>query len=253
MAKRIKTVTGGRLVAAVCYTVSTLQDSAQERTAKNQMSSAAQERINLRRSWQKLEMTLAANFGARDLHVVLTYDDAHNPQNRDEAVKRLRKLITQLRAHRRARGQETRYIYVTEQLSAEGGRLHHHVILNGTGADIDVLRSLWPCGQVDLERLDVWDGFEAMAKYLTKEPRELGKAELGARSWTPSVGLVKPRVETERVPDNVTVAAPPGAITLDRQEARNEYGEYQYIKYLLPPRRREGRKGTRPPRRRKKE
>lgn len=253
MAKRIKTVTGGRLVSAVCYTVSTLQDDAQERAAKNQMSSAAQERINMRRSWQKLEMTLAANFGPRDLHIVFTYDDAHVQSDRDEAVKRLRKLITQLRAHRKARGQETKYIYVTEQLSAEGGRLHHHMILNGTGADIDVLRSLWPCGQVDLERLDVWDGFEAMAKYLTKEPRELGKAELGARTWTPSVGLAKPKVETERVPDNVTVKAPPGAITLFTKEEKNEYGEYQYIKYLLPPERKGRKKGPRPPRRRKKE
>ncbi len=48
---------------------------------------------------------------------------------------------------------------MTEQLSAEGGRLHHHLILNGTGADLEVLRSLWPHGQVELERLDTWQGY----------------------------------------------------------------------------------------------
>lgn len=250
--KRLKTITAGRLVAGVCYTAATSRDGPRERAAKSQMSSAAQERINLRRAWQKLELLLAANFGPGDVHVVLTYDDDHVPSNRETANRRLRKLIGQLRSHRKARGQPTRYIYVTEQLSAEGGRLHHHMILNGTGADIEVLRSLWPDGQVDLERLDLWEGYEALAKYLTKEPRESGKAELGARSWTPSVGLTKPKVDTQRVPDNVTISPPPGAIVLDRHEEKNEYGEYLYIKYLLPERK-EAKKGQRPPRRRKSE
>lgn len=250
MAKRLKTVTGGRLVYSVCYTVATIRDDGRERAAKSQMSSAAQESINMRRAWQKLEMLLAANFGPRDLHLVFTYDDDHLPPNRDAAVKRLKKFIAQLRAYRKPRGQPIKYIYVTESLSAEGGRLHHHMILNGTGNDIDVIRSLWPCGNVELERLDLWEGYEALAKYLTKEPQSIGRPEVGARAWTPSVGLTKPTVQSEPVPDNVTVAAPPGAIILDRQEERNEFGEYLYLKYLLPDRK-EKKKGKRPPRKRK--
>lgn len=252
MAKRLKTVTGGRLVYAVCYTQTTVRDGPQERAAKSQMSSAAQERINLRRSWQKLEMVLAANFGPRDLHLVFTYDDEHLPPTRDAAVKRLRKFFTQLRAYRKPREIPVKYIYVTEQLSAEGGRLHHHVILNGTGQDIEIIRSLWPCGLVDLERLDVWEGYEALAKYLTKEPQTVGRPELGVRAWTPSVGLAKPTVQSEAVPDNVTVSAPPGSIILDRREEHNEFGEYLYIKYILPDRK-EQKKGKRPPRKRKRE
>ena len=42
-----------------------------------------------------------------------------------------------------------------------------------------MLRSLWPYGEVELETLDTWQGYEALAKYLTKEPRELGKPEVG--------------------------------------------------------------------------
>ena len=250
MAKRLKTITAGRLVCGVCYTAATSRDNETERTAKRRMSTEAQERINLRRAWQKLELLLAANFGPGDLHVVLTYDDSHLPENRQAAVRLLRKLLGHLRRHRKARGQPLKYIYVTEQLSAEGGRLHHHLILNGTGEDIEVLRSLWPHGQVELERLDTWQGYEALAKYLTKEPREAGRTKAGARAWTPSVGLAKPKVVSEAVPDNVTIAAPAGAVILDRREAHNEYGEYLYLKYLLPDRRKE-RKGTRPPRKRK--
>ena len=249
MAKRIKTITAGRLVVVGCYTIPTPRSTERERRALREISSAAQERINLKRSWQKLEVLLAANFDRHDLHLVYTYDDEHLPPDRGEAVKRLKKLIVQLRAHRRARGQETRYVYVTEQLSAEGGRLHHHMILNGTGEDLEVIRSLWPYGEVELEPLDLWQGYEALAKYLTKEPRERGKAESGARTWAASIGLKKPTVESEIVRDNITVAAPPGAIILSAPPPqRNEFGEFVTIKYYLPVRK-EG-KGTRPPRRR---
>lgn len=248
MAKRLKTITAGPLVAGVCYTAPAVRDGPQERQSKAQMSSAAQERVNLRRSWQKLEMLLAANFGPRDLHVVFTYGEAHLPPTRAGAVQHLRRMIRLLRAHRRARGQPTRYVYITEQLSAEGGRLHHHMVLNGTGDDLEVLRSLWRWGQVEVERLDLWQGYEAMAKYLTKEPREVGRPEPGVRSWSAALGLTKPRTESESVPDTVTIAAPPGAIILDRREEHNEWGDYLYLKYLMPDRKEE-KKGARPPRR----
>lgn len=179
MAKRLKTITAGRLVVVGCYTIPTPRSTGQERRALREISSAAQMEINAKRSWQKLELLLAANFGKGDLHVVFTYDDEHLPPDREAAVKLMKKLIQQLRAHRRARGQETRYIYVTEQLSSEGGRLHHHMVLNGTGEDLEVLRSLWPYGEVELEGLDVWQGYEALAKYLTKEPRECGRRSRG--------------------------------------------------------------------------
>lgn len=249
MAKRVKTITAGRLVVVGCYTIPTPRSGQRERRALREISSAAQDRVNLRRAWQKLEMELAANFTRRDLHVVLTYDDAHLPSTRAEGVKRLKKLIRLLRAHRKARGQETRYIYITEQLSAEGGRLHHHMVLNGTGADLEVLRSLWPCGEVELEGLDLWQGYEALAKYLTKEPRELGRPEPGARAWAASVGLRKPAVESEIVRDNMTVAAPPGAIILSAPPpVENEFGVFVTIKYYMPGRKE--RKGDRPPRKR---
>ena len=252
MAKRLKTITAGRLVVVGCYTIPTPRSTGQERRALREISSAAQMEINAKRSWQKLELLLAANFGKGDLHVVFTYDDEHLPPDREAAVKLMKKLIQQLRAHRRARGQETRYIYVTEQLSSAGGRLHHHMVLNGTGEDLEVLRSLWPYGEVELEGLDVWQGYEALAKYLTKEPRECGRAEPGARTWAASIGLKKPKVESEIVKDNLTVAAPPGAIILSAPPpARNEFGEFVMLKYYLP--RREEKKGTRPPRRRRRE
>ena len=102
-------------------TVPTPRSTDRERRALREISSAAQERMNLKRSWQKLEVELAANFTRRDLHLVFTYDDDHLPPSRAEAVKLLKKLIRLLRDHRKARGQETRYIYGPLQPPAARG------------------------------------------------------------------------------------------------------------------------------------
>lgn len=256
MAKRKKTITAGRLVIGTAYTVASLQDGPKERADKTQMSTAARDLINLRYSWQKLEVLLAANFTKRDLFVTLTYDDDHIPANRAEGVKRVKKFLTTLRAARRKRGQSLTYIYVTEQLSSEGGRLHHHLIINGTGDDYDTIRSLWPWGDVvNIEHLDVGgndDGYATLAKYLTKEPLECGKSEIGTRTWVPSLGLIRPKPETAELSDNETITAPPGAYILSAPApSRNEFGEYTYIKYLLPVRE-ERKKLPWPPRRRTK-
>ena len=121
------------------------------------------------------------------------------------------------------------------------------MILNSTGEDLEVIRSLWPYGWVELEPLDLWEGYEALAKYLTKEPRECGKAESGTRTWAASIGLKKPKVESEIVKDNLTVAAPPGAIILSSPPPiENEFGIFTTIKYYLPIRKEK--KGSRPPR-----
>lgn len=253
MAKRLKTITAGRLVISVCYTIPTPRSTPEEREALREISSAAQMALNNRRAWQKLELLLAANFSRRDLVIELTYDDAHLPPSREEAIKLVRKFLSWLRTHRKARGQELRYVYVTEQLSAEGGRLHHHLVINGTGTDLEVLKSLWPYGNVKMEQLDDWQGYEALAKYLTKEARELGRPEPGKKCWVASLGLKKPTVESEIVKDNLTVVAPPGAIILSAPPPiRNQFGEFITIKYIRPTPRKEKR-GIRPPRRRRKE
>ena len=233
MAKRFKQITSGRLVYSACYTVASRRETGQVRAEKSRMSSAAQDRLNLRRSWEKLEQVLAGNFTGRDLHVTLTYRDKDLPASRAEAIKRLRKVIKDLRSQRRARGQPTKYLYVTEGFHGDG-RLHHHLVINGTGEDFEAIRALWLWGDdIQFDHLDE-DSYEALAKYLTKEPREYGNVEVGARTWTPSLGLVKPKTETADVPDTVTLAASPGAIILDRREDRNEFGEFIYLKYYLP-------------------
>ena len=254
MSKTLKQVRSGRLVCAVVYTTPTSGDSPKARAQKQKASTAARERLNARTSFQKLERTLAANFDDGDLYITLTYDDKHLPESRDKAVRRIRSFLSKLRGARKARGQPLRYIYVTEGCGP-GGRLHHHVVLNSTGDDLEEIRRLWIYGDnVELRRLrfDRDYTYEDLASYLTKEPREWGHPQVGERTWTPSLGLARPEPESETVPDYVTLAAPPEAIVLQNEgPIRNGYGEYAWIKYMLP--RQPGRRKTRAKRRRRRQ
>jgi len=196
MAKLLKQIQCGRLVCAVAYTMPSGGDSPRVRAQKQKASTAARERLNARTSFQKLERTLAANFDDGDLYITLTFDDAHLPEDRDQTVKKIRRFLSRLRAARKTKGQPLRYIYVTE---------------------------------------GCYPGYEDLASYLTKEPREWGHPQVGERTWVPSLGLARPEPKTERVSDNVTLTAPPDALVVSKEgPITNGYGEWCWIKYLLP-------------------
>lgn len=236
--KRLKKVTAGRLVYAVCYTQPMAADGPKTRAAKNKCSSEARKRMNLKLAWQKLEQLLAANFDRGDLMVTLTFDDEHLPPDRAGAQKCARRFLRLLREYRHKHGTKLEYCYCIERHPEESGgcdRLHIHMILNSTGFDYDIIRGLWEFGEnVSFTRLQDYDSYETLAKYLTKEPRAANNA-YGKRCWIPSKGLRKPEVTSEMVDDSLTLTAPPGAFILEREGPwQNTYGEFMYIKYLLP-------------------
>lgn len=237
---RLKTVTAGRLVYAVCYSQPMGSDEPKERAAKSRLSSAARQRINFRHAWQKLELEIATNFRAGDWFATLTYDDDHLPADRAVAIKYMGKFLKKLRTQRKRQGRDLLYIYTTEEMpDAPDGqrRLHHHLIINAYPGDEELIQSLWEAGQVDLQELldGQHDGYETRARYMVKErqPGAFGR-KTGLRAWTPSRNLKKPEVSSELVPENITIAPPPGAYVLDRSGDTNTFGTYTYIKYLLP-------------------
>ena len=153
MSKVLRKIQAGRLGYAVVYTPVCAGDGPKARAQKQKASTAAREKLNARTSFQKLERTLAANFDDGDLYVTLTYDDKHLPDSRDKAVRRMRSFLAKLRQARKDRGKSLDYIYVTEG-AHPGGRLHHHLVLNSTGADLEEIRRLWIYGDnVELRRL----------------------------------------------------------------------------------------------------
>ena len=250
MAKFKKIIVAGPLVVECVYPAPNPRDSVGVRAGKREMSSEAQRRMNLKYAYQKLELLIAANFGIRDLYVTLTYDDAHLPPDKRAAGKCLQCFFRKWRTARRRRGQELRYIYVTEGWHGKradeyfGGdgrledrRLHHHVVINGCGpGDLDEIRSLWQYGgYVRVEPVDV-HYYRELAKYLTKEAREFGRSKPGERTWRPSRNLTKYEVEYIEIPsDSVTLSAPPGAVDYVQFSERNPYGFADCVgaRYLL--------------------
>lgn len=231
MAKRKKTIIAGQIVKTIIYTAPEPQDGKRARAEKSRMTSAAQKAMNDKTARGRLEMLLAANFTGRDLFITLTYRDNDLPPNRTAAVKNVRGFLRAFREHRKARGQELKYIYTTEEKHGEA-RLHHHLVVSSTGDDIEIIRSLWPFGDVvDLEYVGKF-GYETLAEYVTKE--SVTGRPVGAQMWTASRNMKKPIVKTVYVPNDTMLAVPVGCHIIEREEKVTEFGSYCYIKYRLP-------------------
>ena len=235
MAKeRRKIVQAGRLWMAVQYTAIHTGNQSVRREAKAQISNPARESLNAKLSWQKLMLTLAANFHPPDLVLTLTYRDDDLPKRREDADKQLTKLIRDLRAARKAGGHSLKYVRVTEG-NHSGGRFHHHLIINTTGQDFDTIRQLWKKNgdNIDVEPFGP-DGAERWAKYLTKEPRDKGRRHVGDRTWRTSQHMQKPDVTSILVEEGDDLQPPAGSYVTDKAEVQNCYGRFCHIMAMLP-------------------
>ena len=134
MSKFKRIIVAGPLVVEAVYPAPHPRDSRAVRQGKKALSSQAQQMMNLKYAYQKLELLIAANFGQKDIFATLTYDDEHLPPTRQEAIKRMNAFWKRLRKERQGKDQDLRYIYVTEHKHGDG-RFHHHVIVNATGED----------------------------------------------------------------------------------------------------------------------
>ena len=237
MAKeRRKIIQAGKLWMAVQYTAIRGENQAARREARAQISSPARESLNAKLSWQKLMLSLAANFKRDDLVVGLSYRDENLPVRREDADRLLGNFIRALRQCRTAAGQSLIYVRVTEGYHS-GGRLHHHLILNSTGDDYSMIRNLWAKhgDNVDFEPFGA-DGAERWGKYLTKEPREKGRRYVGDRTWRSSIHMKKPVVTTELVSSDEPLQPPIGAFVVDRTQCENSYGRFCHVMAMLPER-----------------
>lgn len=123
VAKRKKTIAAGCIVKTILYTAPEPRDGERVRAEKSRMTTAAQKAMNDKTARGRLEMLLAANFIDRDLFVTLTYRNADLPEKRAGAVKNVRQFLKNLRKHRKARGQELKYIYTTEEKPLNNTRI----------------------------------------------------------------------------------------------------------------------------------
>ena len=239
--KTKKIIVAGALVREVIYTRAASRDRAVIRQAKRKVSTEAQQRLNARYSWEKLELMLAANFLPRDLVVTLTFDDQHLPATRAEAAARLKKFRSELARIRAAAGQEMRMIWTIENKSGDG-RWHVHLVTNQTGDDFREILRCWPCGgntEIRRLRVDKQKNYESLARYMCKEARERS----GLRSWSYTRSCRHPEVETFPVSDDTRIEVPEDATVIVQEQKRTERAEFEFVKYLAaaPVRLRRGR------------
>lgn len=233
MSMNKKIIVAGPLVKECIYPIIAPRDGLGVRNGKKALSSDAQQRMNLKYSYQKLELLFYANFGKKDLYFTLTYEDRHLPRNRKEAREAMRAFWKRLRKERKKKGQELRYIYNIEHKHGDA-RWHHHAVVNATGDDYELILKLWGKGGVDFKkiRIDREKNFETLARYFCKEERE----KVGDQLWSSSTNLRKPEVESFRVPNDTTLTIPKRSpLRLeDTGDVSTAYGHYRYIKYLAP-------------------
>lgn len=230
MAKMRKIITAGPLVKEVIYPIPTGRESTAARNAKKKMSSAAQQRMNEKYSWQKCELMLAANFPKGALVVCLTYDDRHLPRDYKEDDGKLKYFMAKMRKARAARGAEFKMLWNDESIT-DSGRFHHHCVINATsGDDFKEIIKVWGQGEVDIKplRVDGEKNYETLARYMCKEY----SAKPGRRAWSYTRNLEKPTYECYRVPDDTPLQAPHGCMVMEQASEHTQFGSYQYLKYI---------------------
>ena len=95
--KTKKIIVAGVLVREGIYSRAAGREAPKIRAAKRRASTEAQQRINARYSWEKLELMLAANFVPGDLVVTQTYDEENLPEDRAGAQAKLKKFRKKLK------------------------------------------------------------------------------------------------------------------------------------------------------------
>jgi len=239
VAKTLKRIDAGGLRVEALYSRCSPHDSPAQRQAKHQASSAAQRRMNQIYSWQKLELMLAANFpsAGSGLVVTLTHDDKHMPKDRKEAQMRFRYFLFKLRRERRTAGLPDPVVFwAPEILTSDTGRWHHHIVLDNTGRDLDMIRRCWIYGtEIEAEKLRVDDekNYETLARYMTKEIRECQEysSRPGLHGWSYTRNAKRPEIETFTVPDDYDLTAPDGSTVLLDERRATEWSSYRVLKY----------------------
>lgn len=238
MSKTLKRISAGSLELLSLTDRVTKRDGPVQRAAKARASTEAQRRMNQIYSVQKLELMLAANFptAGSGLVVTLTYDEAHRPRERRQAVGRFKYFLKLLRAARREAGlPEPVVIHCVEVLTSASGRWHHHLVIDNTGRDLEILRRCWVYGtEIEAEplRIDAEKNHESLARYMAKEKREAQDygAKPGLRGWSYTRNAKRPERDVVTVPDDYRLEAPEGAAVLIDEQRTTEWASWHVMK-----------------------
>lgn len=196
---RTRTIRAGDSLEVEAYPLISVDRSAREEYKKRR-SSAAQVRINMRNSMNRIRRLCEANFGAGDfiLHPTFDYgaieygfmnkadkrrewEELGYPQDEDDARRIFRNFIDRVKRYVKRCGQDPKqlkYLYVLEKtrepqdgdINALPAHFHYHLAISGCGClSIEVLNRLWGYGYTKCEPVDMrFNGLKGFATYISK-------------------------------------------------------------------------------------
>lgn len=250
-------------------------DSEAVRTAKQAATTAAQKYINIKNATERLQLLLCANFDSKDAcFCTFTFTDETLPANRKHTKAIFVDYLRKLRPEWKRTDRAFKYLYTIEgeplsacptaapvagqrwevapwrdekrweqldtaaQDAPEGPtRFHVHCFFLLRKADHEVVKALWPYGQVYISQMKVNEltTFQRLANYVTKESRTGVKGN-GTRAYTPSTNLEKPVIDGHWCTEFEGITLPMGAEKISSGGDSNEiYGSsMEYTFYRMP-------------------
>lgn len=198
-------------------------------------SSAKKISANERQESLRLARILNTNFGGKPGYLVtLKYDDARLPESYEALCDNGSKLMRKLSSLCKKADITLLRVLINANFSPKyqrPARYHHHVIINEL--PLDMLRKLWPEGQLHIRTLERGDLTE-LASYLVANVNDIGA---GKKKWACSKNMEKPTfTEPVEVDELDGIQAPAGAVQTVQSPTYDEDGRQigSYMRCLLP-------------------
>ena len=137
----------------------------EKRSKKEELTSEAQKRVNLRMAERDLRRLMNANFKNGDILVRL--DFYKRPVGSEEMQELIAKAVRKMRAEYKRAEKVLKYIYVKE-VGPRGSR-HIHMLLAREGLDVlAILEKCWPHGGIHVDPWRTGPNFAKLAAYFIK-------------------------------------------------------------------------------------
>jgi hypothetical protein len=206
----------------------------EKRAVRENMTSEAQKKVNLRKAEKELRRLMNANFRDGDILVRL---DFFKLQGGSEIMQEMiSKAIRKMKAKARKEGINLKYIYVKE-VGPRGGR-HIHMVMSKI--DTDIIRTCWPHGGIHIDPLISNGQYRKIASYFLKYAAKTEETEgkLIGKRWYSSKNLKKPKIkkriiQADRFREKIKKIK---GYELEKDSVRGGIAEetgYQYFTYTL--------------------
>lgn len=248
---RTKTIRAGQALEVECFPLIRANLEA-DRERRRRASTKYQENLNLKNARKKVRRLLETNFTENDISLTLTFDygfidrgqanmgdvlksfeEMDVPIDDQEARKYIKNYLARVRRMIKRRGGDPKtmkYLYVIEStaeprdedINALPMRYHYHMVISAPELNRDDLEGCWPYGYANADRLQMRDGLEALANYITKQRRFF-------RRFAHSKNLKQPDI---RVSDRKISRRRAAMVAMDVQAYGREIFEKLYPGYV---------------------